>query len=785
LDLLEPLRRLFNRLSFRTKFVVVGLAVAGPISTLAVFAATTFEQRVQQARERVEALHQASTIRELAGLVAVHRGLSAQVLAGAEGESARLVEHQRRLFDRLSATLGSLSGPAAGGTGLPDADGLLEELRALASLPDTADPQRNFLRHGEVIDALLAALSRTGVGLATGLRDRDEARLYDLTFVTLPALAEDLGRQRGWGSAVLALRQFSAPELTRFLLHAGGTDLRLGQIRADRHTLRELDRMLGNGERTDSLMTALNEAEIFSQRSIDRVMSRDEQDDAASVHFADGSSAIERLGRVNARASDLLLARSDRALAAAERGRALSFALLGAVVLTLGLVYWQFERSTVLRLNKLASASRRLAQGEFETDVRVDGTDEIAALGASLDRMRQRLREAVAEQAGALAAQESNRVKTEFLARWSHDLRTPLAAVLGFTQVLAERDAERLTTTQRDDLGRIRAAADHLLQLVNDVLALATLEAREAAVELRPVDLAQVVSEAIDLTGHVAAAASVQVEPAGAAAAPAWVQADRTRLLQALINLLDNAIKHNRAGGWVRVELVPGPQRTRVTVIDSGAGLTPEQVRRLFRPFERLDAAERGIAGSGLGLTTAQRLAEAMAGTVGVDSTPGIGSRFWIDLPTAEPPLRGPDAIARPAAPALPERRAPGPADAASDAVRRIVYVEDDETNVVLFQAMLARIGVFDLTVFGTAAQALEATPAADLWIIDRRLPDGDGIELLGALRQRIGPVRAVLFSADALPSSRERAVAAGYHDVWVKPIGLEPLREALGRVMA
>jgi CheY-like chemotaxis protein/anti-sigma regulatory factor (Ser/Thr protein kinase) len=358
--------------------------------------------------------------------------------------------------------------------------------------------------------------------------------------------------------------------------------------------------------------------------------------------------------------------------------------------------------------------------------------------------------------------------------------------VLGFAQVLADRDAERLTPTQRDDLGRIHAAASHLLQLVNDVLALATLDAREAAVDLSSVDLAQVVVDAVDLTGHVAAAAAVRVEPARLGDAPVWVRADRTRLLQALTNLLDNAIKHNQAGGWVRVELEPRGARTRVAVIDSGAGLAPEQVQRLFRPFERLDAAERGVPGSGLGLTTVRRLAEAMHGTVGVDSTPGLGSRFWIELPTAPSPAQP---VAAAAVPAVVEPRevvASTVADATFDATaRRIVYVEDNATNVVLMQAMLARIGTFEVTVFGSATEALGAAPVADLWIIDRRLPDGDGIELLATLRQRLGGVRAVLFSADALPASRERALAAGYHDVWVKPIGLEPLKQALDRVLA
>jgi CheY-like chemotaxis protein/anti-sigma regulatory factor (Ser/Thr protein kinase) len=388
----------------------------------------------------------------------------------------------------------------------------------------------------------------------------------------------------------------------------------------------------------------------------------------------------------------------------------------------------------------------------------------------------------VGERASALAAHESNRAKTEVLARWSHDLRTPLSAVLGFSQLLAQRDADSLNAAQRDDLSRIDTAARHLLRLVNDVLDLATLETQAMKVDLEPVDLAERARAAMDLTRHAAEHAGVTVEPLSLElGAPSWALADRTRVLQALTNLLDNAVKHNHPGGRVRLELqCDDPQRrVRLCVIDTGPGIHADDLPRLFEPFERLGARARGVPGSGLGLATTRRLLERMGGTVGVASTPGVGSRFWLDLAASEPPVE-------PAGPlplgTLPPLRS---AERIVSPVWRVVNVEDDATNRILLHAMLRQVGTFELTSFASATEALLNAPDADLWIIDRHLPDIDGLVLLERLRQRMGTVRAVLFSADALPGTRDAALAAGFQTVWVKPMQLDELRHALSQLMA
>jgi len=368
----------------------------------------------------------------------------------------------------------------------------------------------------------------------------------------------------------------------------------------------------------------------------------------------------------------------------------------------------------------------------------------------------------VADSATALAARESERARTEFLARWSHDLRTPLAAVMGFARMLGERDSGQLSSGQQADLHRIQTAADHLLRLVDDVLAISSDELRAESLSLEDLDPAPVAADALALNLPEATRRGVQLRNQ-LGPLPA-VAADRTRLLQVLGNLVGNAVKFNHDGGWVELRgAVEGPW-LRLDVVDGGPGVAPEQLPRLFQPFERLDAEARGIAGTGLGLATSRRLVEAMQGRIEARGTPGSGLTVSLRLP-----LGG-------AAPAAPERLQ-----------GRVAYVEDNETNVELLRAMLAARTGLALTVFADGAAALAAPPGPgfDLWIIDRQLPDTDGLALLAALRQRHGPgLRAVMFTADALPQRRDEALAAGFIDCWTKPLSLGELEAALRRAL-
>ncbi len=219
----------------------------------------------------------------------------------------------------------------------------------------------------------------------------------------------------------------------------------------------------------------------------------------------------------------------------------------------------------------------------------------------------------------------------EALSRASHELRTPLNAILGFGQLLA---LDPLSDVQRHSVEQIIAGGRHLLSLVEDLLDLS--DVRELSIG--PVELAEEIAHAVALCRPLAAERSLTVDVE--TLQPALIaHADPRRLKQILLNLISNAIKYNRPGGSLTLRVRPdGDDRVSIEVSDTGRGLTEAELARLFVPFERLDAARRGIEGNGLGLALSRTLAEAMGGTIAVASTPGEGSVFTLRLPGHLPP---------------------------------------------------------------------------------------------------------------------------------------------------
>jgi signal transduction histidine kinase len=258
-----------------------------------------------------------------------------------------------------------------------------------------------------------------------------------------------------------------------------------------------------------------------------------------------------------------------------------------------------------------------------------------ASVAIALDRARVAeltvLREAELRRARDLA-ESASRAKSDFISRISHELRTPLTAIIGFADLLAmdEPDEQRA-----DHLATILKAADHLLGLINDVLDGARIEQGSVAVSLQPMALAEVAAVAIDLARPMATHQEVTLV-VGGLPVDLRVVADPQRLRQVLVNLVSNAVKYNRKGGSVEIGAVPAEGWSRITVKDTGPGLKPEEMARLFSPFERLSAATSGVEGTGLGLAVSRSLTEAMGGRIGVESSVGHGSTFWIELPLAE-----------------------------------------------------------------------------------------------------------------------------------------------------
>ncbi len=780
----RSLARWFDHTPFALKFAVVGLAVAGPLLVASGFAVAHLHAHVQALNAVESALVGAEHIRTLAISVARHRGFTATVLAGGEDVSSQLVAEQRFMLPQLDRVIALLDAPAWRETGLADPAGLRAELQALTRLPQNLDLAGNFDRHNRIVSTLLTASGRLDQGLALG---PERATENDMVFTRLPMLIEEIGRQRGWGTAILTQQQASREAAQTYMLYAGATARRLELLRSDPATLARLDRLHGGPGRP--LLDALNGAEDFHHRSMLEVRLPQGEDSAGARHFADGTAVIDDLAAVNETLVAVQRASNARELDAAETARAGAWLGLLAVLGLLFVLYREFAHSTVGRLHALSLATQRLAQSDFDEPIRVDGRDEIAQLGQSLDDARRLLQDAVADRARGLAAQQADRAKTDFLARWSHDLRTPLNAVLGFADLIESRPGARLSEAQRADLQRIRQAGSHLLRLVDDVLDITRIEVSQVELKLAPLALHDAVGEALALLQAQAEAAAVSLRlDAGTVTAADRVLADRTRLLQILGHLVGNAIKFNRPGGCVDIGLRADGEQLVVAVTDTGPGLPARALSRLFVPFERLGAAERQIEGSGLGLALSQRLAEAMGGHIDVLSTPGQGSCFSLRLPRAAD-------NAGAAGPALPAPEAAGPAPTPIRPLPqgRLAYVEDDPVNALLVREMLAGIPGLTLAVYTTAAAALQAARAGerfDLWLLDKQLPDGDGVQLLrdlNALARAQGqpPLVAVMLSADALPGSVAPALAAGFADYWTKPVALQALRADIARHLA
>lgn len=401
------------------------------------------------------------------------------------------------------------------------------------------------------------------------------------------------------------------------------------------------------------------------------------------------------------------------------------------------------------------------------------------ALRQANQSLEQRVAERTAELVAARdAAEQASRAKSEFLSRMSHELRTPLNAILGFAQLLALTNPAR-PAQELQQLRQIEAAGWHLLELIDEVLDLARVEAGAMTVSLEPVELGALVDHALEMAGSLARRHEVTLIAPLPARGGVWVRADRKRLLQVLNNLLSNAVKYNRAQGEVRLEVERQDGHWRLTVSDTGRGLSAAQIEQLFQPFTRFDngAGQAPVEGTGIGLAITQRLVELMQGRLELQSTPGAGSRFTLVLPASA--AGGPAAAPPPATLPLSGN---GPR-------RRVVYVEDNPSNVRLLTEVLAQRQALSLAVAidGEGGLALLRSQPPDLAIIDIDLPGLDGIELCRRLKAdpATAGVPLLALSAQAMPRQVERMHAAGFDRVMTKPIDVPRLLALVDELLA
>jgi signal transduction histidine kinase/AmiR/NasT family two-component response regulator len=384
-------------------------------------------------------------------------------------------------------------------------------------------------------------------------------------------------------------------------------------------------------------------------------------------------------------------------------------------------------------------------------------------------RVESELNEAMA------AAERANRAKTDFLSGMSHELRTPLNAILGFAQLM-ESGAPSPTPSQKRHIDQILKAGWYLLELINEILDLALIESGKLTLSQEPVSLVEVMLECRAMIEPQAHKRGIGMT-FPRFEVPSFVKADRTRVKQVLINLLFNAIKYNKPGGAVVVECTPTPPASiRISVKDTGAGLAPEQLAQLFQPFNRLGKEAGAEEGTGIGLVMTKRLVELMGGTIGADSTVGLGSVFWIELSlTTVPHLAAREA----------ERAAQAGPQAANGTPRRtLLYVEDNPANLELVEQLIARRPDLRMLSAADGNLGIEFARAyqPDVVLMDINLPGISGIEALKILRAdpATAHIPIIALSANAVPRDIAKGLEAGFFNYLTKPIKVNQFMEAL-----
>jgi len=379
-----------------------------------------------------------------------------------------------------------------------------------------------------------------------------------------------------------------------------------------------------------------------------------------------------------------------------------------------------------------------------------------------------------------LEAQRKTAMRNEFLSRVSHEFRTPLNAILGFSQLIRLQGSAQPMASLLGSVQHIEHAGTHLLALVNDMLDLAGLEAGSAAMHLEPVLLAPLVEESVALLGPLAQHRRISFQVSQTGHIPA-VQGDERAVRQILFNLLGNAIKFAYPASVVQVQLrqAPGTADVAIEITDEGPGIAADALASLFMPFPGGNVPRNRLSGTGLGLPISLKLARAMGGRIDVRSLPGQGTTFTVVLGVAEQAAAGPSGQAQaagpPEQPALPvENRA------------TVLYVEDNVINAMLMEAVFdsAALGHLSLAIAQSGAsgiaQARSLMPV--LVLLDMQLPDMSGLDVLAELRRDrcTAAIPVIGLSSDAMPEQISKAIAAGCDDYWTKPINFSAVVAAL-----
>jgi signal transduction histidine kinase/ActR/RegA family two-component response regulator len=372
-------------------------------------------------------------------------------------------------------------------------------------------------------------------------------------------------------------------------------------------------------------------------------------------------------------------------------------------------------------------------------------------------------------------AEKANLAKSNFLSSMSHELRTPLSAILGFAQLI-ESGAPAPTVSQKRSIEQILKGGWYLLELINEILDLSLIESGKLSLSLEPILLSEVMHECQDMIGPQAKKRGISVAFPELEIAYV-VKADRTRIKQVLINLLSNAIKYNKADGTVVVQCVATtPGHVRICVKDTGEGLTPDQLTQLFQPFNRLGQEAHGEEGTGIGLVVCKRLIELMGGVIGVESTVGEGSVFWIEL---ERTTERQHDFGETESTVLAQTQSP-----IDTMLHTLLYVEDNPANLMLVEDLIARRPDIRLLSARDGIRGVEIARASlpDVILMDINLPGISGITAMKILAEdpATAHIPVIALSANAMPRDIEKGLQAGFFRYLTKPIKVNEFMNTL-----
>lgn len=408
------------------------------------------------------------------------------------------------------------------------------------------------------------------------------------------------------------------------------------------------------------------------------------------------------------------------------------------------------------------------------TALRDDYGDIIGYLLIGTDNSVRKQVELELKEATAVA-EKANLAKSDFLSSMSHELRTPLSAILGFAQLI-ESGTPAPTPSQKRSIDQILQAGWYLLDLINEILDLALIESGKLSLSLEPILLAEVLHECKDMIETQAKKRDIRVT-FPQFESEFYVCVDRTRLKQVLINLLSNAIKYNTVGGSVIVSCLVTPQgMLRISIEDTGEGLSPEKLAQLFQPFNRLGQESKAEEGTGIGLVMTKRLVELMDGAIGVDSVVGKGSTFWFELNLTHPPQHDyvTDESSTPAQPGF---------DKTMER-QTLLYIEDNPANLMLVEDLIARRPDIRLLTAREAHRGLEIAKNTrpDVILMDINLPgiSGSTALMLLANDELTAHIPVIALSANAIPSDIKKGLESGFFRYLTKPIKVIEFMETL-----